>query len=93
MKKIILILASLFFVSCTRTVYVDGKTNQIIETRKHSGTNFINLKRIDDDYDFPDIYVDTYTNVLYIFMNSKMSAIMEADGTCLTYTEWKERNK
>lgn len=32
MKKFILILANLLFVSCTRTVYVDKNTNEVIES-------------------------------------------------------------
>lgn len=46
MKKIILLLASLFFVGCIKTVYVDKDTNEIIEIKELKGTDFINLQRV-----------------------------------------------
>lgn len=96
MKKLFLIITLILttlFTSCTKTVYVDKETNEVIELKGNKGTDFINLQRIDKDLDYPDVYVDTYTDVLYMYEYYRMSPIMKADGTCLTYTEWKERNK
>ena len=38
------------------------------------------------------VYVDKNTDVIYITDYEKrcFSPIMKADGTCLTYTEWKK---
>lgn len=88
-----LMILPMLFTSCTRTVYVDKDTNEIIEMRKYKGTDFINLQRVDTNYDYPDIFVDTYSDVLYAWYERKMTAIMKADGTCLTYQEFLERNK
>lgn len=45
---------------------------------------------------FSEIWVDTNTDVLYYTFQSStafgMTPIMKADGTCLTYTEWKAKN-
>ena len=78
MKKIILILTSMLFVGCTRKVYVDRETSEVIETRNYKCTDFINLQRIDNDYEYPNVYVDTYTDVLYVFIGNKMSEIMKS---------------
>lgn len=39
------------------------------------------------------VYVDKNTDVIYItdYARCYFSPIMKADGTCLTYTEWKKR--
>lgn len=90
---IVTVILPMLFTGCTRTVYVDSNTNEVVEVRKVESSDFIKLQRLDYDLDYPFIYVDTYTDVLYAVYPHKMSAIMKADGTCLTYTEWKERNK
>ena len=42
------------------------------------------------------IYVDKNTDVLYVreatYHKASMTPIMKADGTCLTYSEWKHKN-
>lgn len=86
------ILLPMLFTSCTKVVYVDKNTNEVIETTR-KGTDFINLHRVDDDFNMPDIYVDIYTDVLYAVYSQSRTVIMKPNGTCLTYTEWKERNK
>jgi len=42
-----------------------------------------------------DIYVDRNTDVLYFRrgVHGGCCPIMKADGTCLTFTEWKESRK
>lgn len=95
MKKLFLIITLILttlFTSCTKVVYVDKDTNKIINQRNKS-KSFINLRRVNDYSSYPHIYVDTYTDVLYVSYRHKMSAIMKVDGHCFTYTEWKERNK
>lgn len=88
-----LMILPMLFTSCTRTVYVDRNTNEVVEVRKVKSIDFIKLQRLDYDADYPFIYVDTYTDVLYAVYPHKMSAIMKADGTCMTYQEFLERNK
>ena len=86
-----LMILPILFTSCTRTVYVDSNTNEVIKMKKYDGINFINLIPIEANNNFPDVYVDTYTDVLYVFYSYRMSPIMKADGTCLTYQEFLER--
>lgn len=90
---IVTMILPMLFTGCTRTVYVDNNTNEVIEMRKYKGTDFINLQRVDTSCDYPDVFVDTYSGVLYAWYERKMSAIMKPDGSCLTYQEFLERQK
>lgn len=62
--------------------------------------------RVDNPYNVTDssdigaygicIYVDKNTDVLYVretaCNRASMTPIMKADGTCLTYSEWRNEN-
>ena len=52
-----------------------------------SKDDFIKLEKISDE-----IYVDTYTTVIYVWPNHcPYRPIIEADGTALTFAEWSKR--
>lgn len=52
-----------------------------------SKDDFIKLEKITDE-----IYVDTYTTVIYVWPNHcPYRPIIEADGTALTFAEWSKR--
>lgn len=62
-------------------LYLDGDNPNI------SKDDFIKLEKISDE-----IYVDTYTNVIYVKLShSPYIPIIEADGTALTFAEWSKR--
>ena len=82
MKKLILVLlCALMFVGCAKATY-DG--------RSFGSESFIDLETIAGSLT-DRIYKDTHTGVLYMTDGSRMTAIMEADGTCLTWDEWTKR--
>lgn len=80
MKKLIILLIVTFmlFLSCTDKKYENYYSNDFIDFEYivDKGSRFI-LR-------------DKYTDVLYVEDVHRLSSIMKADGTCLTYTEWKE---
>ena len=83
MKRLIFLLSfSLMLFGCTKTVTSDGK---ILET-----DSFICLETVSEGIS-NTVYKDKYTGVLYISIPYRMSAIMKADGTCLTWDEWVKR--
>ena len=83
MKKLILVLlCALMFVGCAKATY-DG--------RSFGNESFINLEIIAESPFDGEIYKDTHTGVLYMTSGNRMTAIMEADGTCLTWDEWTKR--
>ena len=101
MKKIFIILAALFacsFSSCKEIVYVDSNTGEVVTpTTVSSPSDFCNLVLVATEAE-THIYVDTHSDVLYLTKETfsykfGITPIFEADGTCLTYTEWKARNK
>ena len=78
--------------SCTRTVYISEENGGI----KPSSDEFCAMVEIDVDsrYD-TEIWWDRNTDVLYWAHHTGyrfgITPIMKADGTCLTYTEWKAK--
>lgn len=82
MKKILLLLISFLFFSCTKTITNDG--------RELTPESFINLETVTEDFSGA-IYKDKYTGVLYLSMAYRITAIMKPDGTCLTWDEWVKR--
>ena len=80
MKRLILLLlfSSMLF-GCTKTITFDGK---IIKP-----DSFIDLEVVTENFD-NTIYKDRHSGVLYLVAGYRMTAIMEADGTCLTWDEW-----
>ncbi len=103
MKKIfVIILIGFIFVSCVpkdRIVYVDKNVISIEKENPYPVhiNDFCNFQKIITEC-FETIYVDKNTDVLYYYKESGtykcgITPIMEADGTPLTYTEWKERNR
>lgn len=80
MKKLIILLIVTFtlFLSCTDKKY-----------ENYYSYDFIDFEYIVDKGS-RFILHDKYTDVLYVEDVHRLSPIMKADGTCLTYTEWKE---
>lgn len=81
MKKLLtslLIMMSFMFLSC-----VDEKS------KMYRTSDFIDLEWIVLDSNLP-ICRDKYTDVLYMKGLHELTPIMKSDGSCLTYTEWKE---
>lgn len=99
MKKIFgIILAVLImcnFNSCTRTVYVDQNGNEVTPAVVYHPSDFCNF-RVIARKEFNEVLIDLNTEVLYYTTHSGyqygITPIMKADGTCLTYTEWKAKN-
>lgn len=90
MKKLLILisLVSCLFISCAEPVHKEDPVNSAIQ---FSESDFINLKKIAGR-----VYVDLNSDVLYYYDSrysdrSAMSPIMEADGTCLTFSEWKDK--
>lgn len=85
MKKLIFsLLFSLMLFGCTKTVTYDGK---ILEP-----DSFICLESVAEDFS-NTVYKDIYTGVLYLSTTYRLSVIMKADGTCLTWDEWVKRGE
>lgn len=83
MKRLIfLLLFSSMLFGCTKMVTSEGK---VIEP-----DSFICLEAVAEDFS-NTVYRDKYTGVLYISTKYRMSVIMKADGTCLTWGEWVKR--
>ena len=79
--------------SCTRTVYVSGETGDVVQYTKPSSSEFCAMVKLDvTNY---EIWWDRNTDVLYwaydVGYRFGITPIMKADGTCLTYTEWKAK--
>ena len=80
MKRLIsLLLFSSMLFGCTKMVTSDGK---VIEP-----DSFIDLETVAEDSS-NTIYKDRHSGVLYLKSGYRMTAIMKADGTCLTWDEW-----
>ena len=95
-KILLLVVFSLILCSCAKKVVYVNENGEVIQNPYGSkATDYFNLKKI--AYTEGEvIYVDTYTDVLYYLYTphidkGAMTPIMKADGTCLTYTEWKTR--
>jgi len=76
------------FISCAKPVHKEDPVNSAIQ---FSESDFINLKKIAGR-----VYVDLNSDVLYYYDSrysdrSAISPIMKADGTCLTFSEWKSK--
>ena len=94
---LIVVFAGLFVLSlpsCTRTVYVD-KDSEYFLLKNLSTTEFFDKEAlVDHPIDEDAIFVDKKTDVLYYQWNYRcITPIMKADGTCLTYSEWKANRK
>lgn len=80
--------------SCTRTVYVSEETGKEVQITRFQSSDFCDMVQLDvDSVDSFEIWVDRNTDVLYWVRHTGyqfgITPIMESDGTCLTYTEWK----
>lgn len=84
--------------SCIRPVYVSEETEKEVQIARLKSSDFCDMVQLDvdsvDSFDnFDEIWVDRNTDVLYWIYHSGyrfgITPIMESDGTCLTYTEWK----
>lgn len=81
--------------SCTRTVYVSEETGKEVQFTRPKSSVFCDMVKLDVDSvnSFHEIWMDRNTDVLYWVHHSGyqfgITPIMESDGTCLTYTEWK----
>ena len=94
-RIILTVLLICSFNSCTRTIYVDQNGNEVTPAVYVYPSDFVNLKVVARK-DFTEVLVDLNTEVLYYVHHSGyrygITPIMKADGTCLTYTEWKAKN-
>lgn len=111
MKKIslLIILFSLLFASCTKTVYVDVVTGEPVnepDVRVNAFINLVLVAKTNEPFTKIDygiarvsacVYKDTISDVLYLYTVSEykggLTPIMKPDGSCLTYSEWKARNE
>lgn len=81
--------------SCERTVYVSEETGKIVQVTRPNTNEFCNMVQLDtaSENNFYEIWLDKNTDVLYWVYSSGyrfgITPITKADGTCLTYTEWK----
>ena len=80
--------------SCTRTVYVSEETGKEVQITRLKSNDFCDMVQLDvDSVDSFEIWVDRNTDVLYWARHTGyqfgITPVMESDGTCLTYTEWK----
>lgn len=105
MKKLILLLISLLFLSCTKTVYINSQSGEDITDKvtnnKLLTSDFFRYELLCESSssthkDAPwRVYRDIYTDVLYIAWTSgnayTVTPIMKPDGSCLTYKEWQLR--
>lgn len=102
MKKLILLLIPLLFLSCTKTVYIDSQSREDITDKIETKTSdFLNYEILAEAHNMflkgspAMIYRDKYTDVLYAAWASgnayTVTPIMKPDGSCLTYKEWKLR--
>lgn len=102
MKKLILLLIPLLFLSCTKTVYIDSQSGEDITDKiKTKTSDFLSYEILTEDHNTfltgspATIYRDKYTDVLYAawgFGNAyTVTPIMKPDGSCLTYKEWQLR--
>lgn len=77
------------------TTYEEPDTGKSIDVKVE---DFIKLRKICSDSSGCRVYLDMNTDVLYYYehnaalnMESKaITPIMKPDGTCLTYSEWKQ---
>ncbi len=93
MRRILFaIIVTMVFTSCSK----------IVASKSYEGDtysrDFINLEMVTDRFlDDGGVYRDTFTDVLYYVSTGDQSSfvtpIAKADGSFLTYTEWKERQK
>jgi hypothetical protein len=101
MKKcfIIVLVVSLLFIltGCAKkVVYVDQNGKVIENAYGTKVSDYCQMREVCKK-SHERIYVDTYTDVLYYCLEENydyqlgITPIMKADGTCLTYTEWKSR--
>ena len=102
MKKVFFsLIVAMMFIGCTTSTSVNKLHEKII------ASSFMDLKllfKADNPYSSEEnelgeyyvyFYVDRNTDVLYMretsFKRASITPIMKADGSCLTYTEWKEK--
>lgn len=88
MKKILLALViCMFFSGCSYTF-------ETTDSELPPPEFFLRLEVVSKTRDFETVYRDEYTDVLYYrikaYHKASLTPIMKADGTCLTYSEWKE---
>lgn len=103
MKKLILLLITLLFLSCTKTVYIDSQSGEDITNKVTNNelltSDFLRYELLCESNSLIyknapwRVYRDTYTDVLYAAWNSgnayTVTPIMKPDGSCLTYKEWQ----
>ncbi len=102
MKKVFRIAFIISFITvlsgCQKTIYVNQNGEVIENIYGTKVSDYCQMRQICKE-SHERIYVDTYTDVLYYCLEENygyqfgMTPIMKADGTCLTYTEWKSRNE
>lgn len=95
MKKvfIIVLIVSLLFIltGCAKkVVYVDQNGEVIQNPYGSLLEDYVKFTVIRYE-GVEKILVDNYTGVLYYKYTYGITPLMNADGTCLTYEEWKSR--
>lgn len=104
MKRFFGIILTVMFLlvlfSCSKKVYTNAN-DKVVPSDHIQKANIDDYCRIRCVYRKPlgelgEIWIDTNTGVLYYIYKSGyafgITPIMKADGTCLTYTEWKAKN-
>ena len=108
MKKLFLILIPIMFISCAQPIRNNTNIVAPTLDSELLISSFIDLKLVckannplgSKNSDIGGynicIYVDKNTDVLYMrenaYYRASMTPIMKADGTCLTYSEWRHKN-
>ena len=92
MKKIVAIFLVMLLLSACSVRHEISGNYQLSEpvVRTYTVKDFCHFESMASNFN-QTIYVDRFTGCLYISYGSGMVAIMEPDGTCLTYDEWKRR--
>lgn len=105
MKKffgiIFIVMFLLVLFSCSKKVVYTNANDKVVPSEHMQKANiddYCRIRRVCRKTlgDLGEIWIDTNTGVLYYIYKSGyafgITPIMKADGTCLTYTEWKAKN-
>lgn len=95
MKKcfIIVLVVSLLFIltGCAKKVVYVDQNGEVIQNPYGSLLGDYVKFTVIYHKSVEEILVDNYTGVLYYKYDNGITPLMNADGTCLTYEEWKSR--
>ena len=97
MRKLLsLILLSVLLIGCSgRVTYVSSNEEVVPKKDVIKVDDYCMMRRICDET-CDSIWMDLNTEVLYYHLDTNsggITPIMKADGTCLTYSEWKKNRE